>query len=82
VEKTGKRKLRVKLDRYFPDCGLINVPRSKMVAGGENLEAVTLGENAPDEFENVLEVCKDIFSDTSDTKDVNREIIYVNNVLF
>ncbi len=42
-----------------------------MVAGGENLEAITLGENAPEEFENVLEVCKDIFSDTSGIKDVS-----------
>jgi hypothetical protein len=47
---------RVKLVRHFPNCGLINVICSKMVAGKENLEAITLGENAPEELENVVEV--------------------------
>ena len=64
-------KIAGKTRQAFPGMRADNVTRSKMVAGGENLEAITLGENAPEEFENVLEVCKDIFSDTSGIKDVS-----------
>ena len=53
-----------------------------MVAGGKKLEAISSEENAPEEFENVVEVCKVTFLNTPGIKDANRPKIYVNNVLF
>jgi hypothetical protein len=45
-----------KTRQAFPELRADNVICSKMVAGKENLEAITLGENAPEELENVVEV--------------------------
>ena len=53
-----------------------------MVVGGKNLEAITLEENAPEEFENVVEVCEVTFLNASGIKDANGPRICVNNVLF
>lgn len=53
-----------------------------MVAGRENLEAITSGENTPEEFENTSEVSKVELFASSGTEDTKWWRIYRNNGLF